>query len=137
MGLRPVAEHDRVEGPTGGRHDHPDIARYEIELGRDGSLLIFGLRGNVFRSSDEGLTWTAVASGDQRTLMGGTARNDGSIVLAGSAGVVLASSNAGLSFDVIPTEGNRVYSGVAIIDDDKLLLVGFGGVSTLQRNSND
>ncbi len=83
----------------------------------------------MFRSTDDGDTWSAVVTGDQRTLLGGMTQADGTIVLVGSAGAVLKSSDHGASFTVLPTTGSLVYSGVTETVDGKLILVGFGGVS--------
>ena len=95
------------------------------------------MRGNVFRSTDEGETWVSVDTGDRRTLMGGTGGADGSVYIVGAAGAVLKSSDAGKTFSAIPTEGNRVYSGVSIAPDGQVLLVGFGGISFVMGESNE
>ena len=91
----------------------------------------------MFRSIDEGDTWLAVETGDERTLLGGMTRSDGTIVLVGSAGVVLASIDHGTSFQTLPTSGNRVYSGVTETPDGKIMLVGFGGVSIVGGVDSD
>ena len=100
------------------------------------ALLIFGLRGNVFRSTDEGETWAHVDTGDQRTLMCGTASDNGSVILAGSAGVILHSDDNGASFRPVPTEGGRVYSGVSAASGGTLMLVGFGGISVIEPGAS-
>ena len=91
----------------------------------------------MFRSDDEGVSWTAVAESDNRTLMCGWAGDDGTVVLAGSAGAVLYSRDHGQTFRALPTEGNRVYSDVTATVDGRILLVGFGGVSFLTPEPGD
>ena len=87
----------------------------------------------MFRSTDEGDTWSAVITNDQRTLLDGMTGDDGAIALVGSAGAVLTSSDHGATFEKVSTSGNSVYSGVTKTTDGKLLLVGFGGVSIIDE----
>ena len=80
---------------------------------------------------DEGASWVAVQTNDQRTLMSGMATDDGAISLAGAAGAVLISDDDGQTFRSIPTEGGLVYSDVSMRSDGSLLLAGFGGLSVI------
>lgn len=62
------------------------------------ALLVFGLRGNVFRSEDSGASWSRTESGVQSALTSATFMADGRMVLASQAGDLLVSRDEGKSF---------------------------------------
>lgn len=69
------------------------------------SLLAFGLRGHLFRSTDAGGTWTRVRVDTRQSLTAGTALVDGSILLVDESGVGWLSRDDGRSFGrVLPTQ---------------------------------
>ena len=68
----------------------------------DGSVLVLGLRGNVFRSPDASLkSWEVVATNTKASMMGATKLSDGSIVLSGLSGTVLISRDNGKTFSAM------------------------------------
>jgi photosystem II stability/assembly factor-like uncharacterized protein len=91
------------------------------------ALLLFGLRGNLYRSTDFGTTWDEVPTGSDNTLAGGNASAHGEIVLVGAAGTVLTSTDGGQSFKRTLTE-NRLGLSSGIIHDGRVIVVGQGGV---------
>ena len=93
------------------------------------TLLVFGLRGNLYRSGDFGDSWEAVPWGGDVTLAGGTASRSGGIALAGGVGNVLVSRDGGISFTaaVMP---QRVGLSSALVRDGRLTVVGQGGVNS-------
>jgi photosystem II stability/assembly factor-like uncharacterized protein len=64
------------------------------------TLLMLGMRGNLFRSEDLGDSWQPVDSGTDQSLQAGTRLRDGRVVLVGLGGAVLSSRDGGRSFDV-------------------------------------
>ncbi len=95
------------------------------------ALLVFGLRGNLYRSTDFGSTWSPVAHDAQVTLSGGTTNDAGHIVLAGGVGTYLVSRDGGASFErrALPDRLN-LSTGLAWGDD--IILLGQGGIQTLR-----
>ncbi len=65
--------------------------------GKPGAVLVYGLRGNAFRSGDRGASWSKVETGVTAALTGATVAADGRILLVSQGGQVLASSDEGLS----------------------------------------
>jgi photosystem II stability/assembly factor-like uncharacterized protein len=94
----------------------------------DGSVVIFGLRGNVYRSNDASLTsWTQVMVDTKASMMGSTKLADGSIVLAGLSGTLLMSKDNGKTFAKLKTETTKGLSSAIRGGPNSLLIVGEAG----------
>lgn len=65
---------------------------------RDGSMLVWGMRGHVLHSADQGRNWRVVSSGTEQAITAGVQMASGEIVLAGLGGAVLRSRDSGRSF---------------------------------------
>lgn len=100
------------------------------------TLLVFGLRGHLYRSGDFGESWEAVPWGGDVTLAGGTAGGSGEIALAGGVGNVLLSRDGGLSFTatVMP---QRAGLSSALVRAGRLTVVGQGGVNSREVKGVD
>jgi photosystem II stability/assembly factor-like uncharacterized protein len=70
----------------------------------DGAVLVYGLRGNAFRSVDDGTTWTKVDTKLPATIVGSTTLAPRTIVLADQGGRLAVSNDGGLSFSLIPMQ---------------------------------
>ena len=57
--------------------------------------LVFGLRGNVFRSDDGGKHWTKVDSQLAATIVSGVRTKKGALLLADQGGRIVASTDGG------------------------------------------
>ncbi len=105
---------------------------YGVAIVPDGpdsyELLAYGLRGNLFSSTDKGESWSAVDSGTTITLTTGMTLRDGAVALAGQGGVILTRPAGQQSFTTARNPDRRVVSGIAQQSDGHLLLVGLGGV---------
>jgi photosystem II stability/assembly factor-like uncharacterized protein len=100
--------------------------------GGEYELLAYGLRGNLFSSSDKGDSWSQEDSGTTITLTTGMALPDRSVVLAGQAGLILIRPAGAQSFSAAQNPDRRVISGIEQQTDGHLLLVGLGGVRLTQ-----
>ena len=58
-------------------------------------LLVFGLRGNLYRSSDFGDSWDQSPATTRSPWQAAAQRHDGEIVLVGGVGTVLRSRDGG------------------------------------------
>ncbi len=91
------------------------------------TLLAFGLRGNLYRSTNFGTSWEPVVADNNNTLAGGYSSADDGIVLVGGEGTVLRSTDGGLTFQKnIMKDRLSLSSGVS--RDGNLIVVGQGGV---------
>ena len=94
----------------------------------DDAIVLGGLRGRMFRTSDVGQTWTKVEKPTTGSIVDSILLADGRLVAIAIAGEVLVSTDDGNSFTQIPL-GNRglVYS-VAEGPEGTLLLAGPDGI---------
>lgn len=95
---------------------------------QDGSVLIYGLRGKIYRSTDAALKdWKLVENKSVASLMGSTRLPDGMVVLSGLAGTVLTSRDNGATFTPLPTGLSKGYAAPLLGAPNALLLVGEAG----------
>jgi photosystem II stability/assembly factor-like uncharacterized protein len=99
--------------------------------GKPGSVVVFGLRGNAFRSLDGGASWQKVETGVQAALTGAAVTEDGRIIMVSQAGQVLVSIDNGASFTQVKVEQPFAASAVAALDNNTLVLAGSRGVQVL------
>lgn len=105
-------------------------------LGTDeaGTLLVYGLRGHLFRSADFGDSWQQISLNTPNNgplefgLADGTLLRDGSIAVVGHGGTVLRSTDHGQTFSLINRPDRLSLAGVTALDNGNLILVGQGGV---------
>ena len=95
---------------------------------QNGTVLIYGLRGRIYRSTDAALSsWKQVESKTVASLMGATRLPDGALVLAGLSGTVLVSRDNGESFSSLPTGSTKALSAPLLGAPNALLLIGETG----------
>ena len=95
---------------------------------QDGSVLIYGLRGKIFRSTDAALKdWKLVENKSVASIMGSTRLPDGTVVLSGLAGTVLTSRDNGATFTPLPSGLSKGYAAPLLGAPNALLLVGEAG----------
>ena len=77
----------------------------------DGSIVLGGLRGRMFRTADEGLTWEDVQKPPGSSLVASVKLSDGRLIFAGIAGDMVISSDNGATFSrLMLSSGNRIYT---------------------------
>ncbi len=77
------------------------------------AVVVFGLRGNVYRSEDRGATWTKVDAGLPATIVGATRTADGATLLADVGGRVAASADGGRTFGKVTLTPSMPLTGIA------------------------
>ena len=105
----------------------------------DNNILAYGLRGNIFESTDRGDSWNKLESGSNATLMGGIDMLNGGAVLVGANGVVLRRNDAASAFtaSIVQNKAGEepVFSGAASSSDGQLVLVGEKGAELFSANT--
>jgi len=102
---------------------------FHIKALTNGTLVVMGLRGHLFRSSDLGGSWqeieTGTFSGLQQLLVS-SSRNK--LIIVGSNGTQLVSDDNAKTVRLVQRSDRVHLSGAIETDDNKLLLVGVSGV---------
>lgn len=100
--------------------------------GKAGSVIVYGLRGNAYRSADGGASWQKIETGISVGLTGATMTADGKILLVSQAGQVLASADDGRTFTRLKLE--RPIPAAAVLQAPGNVLV-MGGMRGLQSQA--
>lgn len=95
---------------------------FGVIASRQGDLLAYGLRGNVWRSAAGSGTWEKVATPAPVTLTGGTLLADGRLVLVDEAGKLLVSRDHGQSFAPVALKQTASFTDVVQARDGSLVL---------------
>ncbi|RJG15607.1 glycosyl hydrolase [Massilia cavernae] len=96
--------------------------------GTENMALVYGLRGNAWRSTDGGASWIKADTGVNAGIASGMVRADGSVVLASQAGQVLVSSDNGISFKRAKVTTAAPAFAMAETSNGAIALGGIGGV---------
>jgi photosystem II stability/assembly factor-like uncharacterized protein len=94
------------------------------------SLVVYGLRGNAYRSDDLGNTWQKLDTGTPVSFSAGEQSADGRLLLASQAGEVLVSSDRGASFTRLAGAAGLPLTALAQAPDG-LVLGSLRGVRTI------
>ena len=101
-------------------------------VGDKSAVLVFGLRGNVFRSDDAGKNWAKIDAGLPATIVAGTSLPTGAIILGDAGGRVAVSVDAGREFKLVPLSNPMPLAGIADAGNGRLALVGPRGVGVAE-----
>jgi photosystem II stability/assembly factor-like uncharacterized protein len=93
------------------------------------AVVVFGLRGNAFRSEDGGATWAKVDVGLPATIVGATRTAQGAMLLADVGGRIVSSTDGGRTFSKVTFKQPMPLTAIADIGDGKLALVGPRGAA--------
>jgi photosystem II stability/assembly factor-like uncharacterized protein len=91
-------------------------------------VLIYGLRGNVYKSDDDAQSWQKIETSISTSLAGSTLSDDGTITLVGFSGTILTSSDNGESFQIIERVSLDAYTDVAALNGNQLIVASEKGV---------
>ncbi|MCM2459349.1 glycosyl hydrolase [Pseudomonas sp. CG7] len=100
-------------------------------LGNQDYLLAFGLRGNAYKSVDEGQTWSRLDTANTTGLVAGVIDEKGRILLASVAGAVIESRDQGNSFKPIPDVRPALFAGLTVAAPNRIVVVGLSGVQVI------
>jgi len=106
-------------------------------LGVGDSAIIFGMRGNLWRTDDLGDSWYELDSGTIQSLGGGTLLPDGTIVLTGLGGAVTYSYDGGATFTAVIRPSRRGLSGAAPNGDGRIIVIGEDGIDYMPARAED
>ena len=93
------------------------------------TILIYGLKGEVYRSPDFGTKWNRVALATQAAITGSAVLENGNIVLASQGGGLFSSGDDGVTFATIPISGSGSFSSISGAGKGKVAIFGMQGVN--------
>lgn len=114
---QPVAE--RLHNPDG---FHLNAIHYI-----DGDLFVVAEAGGIYRSEDDGQSWTSLDSPYDGSFFGITTNAQGLIVVYGLRGHAFFSMDRGDSWHPIETDTDKTILGGARLNNGQILLIGYGG----------
>jgi photosystem II stability/assembly factor-like uncharacterized protein len=95
------------------------------------SLIAVGLRGHVFRSIDQGLSWQQIEVPSPATLNSVINDQNGRVYLLGNAGTLLFSDDDGQTFQTMNQQDGKAILNAVVIAD-QLVLATETGIKTIQ-----
>ena len=120
-GVRMAAGHVFIAGeqgllmksPDGGANFAPLASPYKgsffgLLAAPSGTLVAYGLRGNAFRSADQGKSWDKIETSLPVSISAGVTLDGGALALLGQTGQVLVSRNDGRTFTKPPAAAEPV-----------------------------
>ncbi|HET7098431.1 MAG TPA: YCF48-related protein [Casimicrobiaceae bacterium] len=100
--------------------------------GAGSAVLVFGLRGNVYRSEDAGKTWTKADAGLPAAIVGAAQGDGGAVLLADGGGRIASSADGGRTFSKVALKNPTPVTGFAPIGNDRFVLVGPRGATVTE-----
>jgi photosystem II stability/assembly factor-like uncharacterized protein len=98
----------------------------------NGNVVVYGLRGNVFHTADEGESWQQVQIPNTVTLSAGTTFDDDTMILINQAGDVLMSQDGGSNFSLSPDSQPMPATGVVQAADGTLVIANLRGLRRVE-----
>jgi photosystem II stability/assembly factor-like uncharacterized protein len=92
------------------------------------AVLVYGLRGNAFRSADAGASWTKLDTMLPASIIGSASIGHMAIVLADQGGRLALSNDGGVTFSLLPTQRTVPLTSIADAGAGRLAVTGPFGV---------
>jgi photosystem II stability/assembly factor-like uncharacterized protein len=100
--------------------------------GAGSAVLVYGLRGHVYRSDDAGRTWAKADAGLPAAIVGAAPAEGGAILLADGGGRIASSADGGRTFTTVALKNPVPVTGFAPIGNDRFVLVGPRGATVTE-----
>ena len=100
---------------------------FSLHLADNGQVVIAGLRGNAFRSGDDGANWSRIEGAPPVSFIGALALADGCLLLGNQAGQVFI-DRPGSALTALPVPPLFPLAGMLLLKDESLLAMGAGGI---------
>ena len=91
-------------------------------------IILYGMRGNIYRSENGGASWTKIPSGTDQSLHGAVRLVNGDIVATGLGGVVARSIDGGRSFVAQNRKTRLGYADISEGQKNEVILFGVPGI---------
>ncbi len=127
----------RPLSPASDEEVEDDLFRHINYLFRagDGAYYAAAELGAVYRSTDDGKTFTLLETPYEGSFWGGIALEDGGILVAGMRGNIWRSDDKGSSWKQIPSGNQQSFHDAVRLPNGDIALAGLGGVVALSRDN--
>ena len=102
-------------------------------VGKPGEVVVFGLRGNVLRSTDGGLSWKPFDTGLQVSVTAAAIDAQSHYRLFTQAGHMLVNQTQNAQLQLMPQQNPTPVAGAALASDGSLIVVGSRGARALPK----
>ncbi len=96
-----------------------------------GELFIYGLRGNLYRSSDGAKNWEKIETRTIANIFDCVETIDGTLIFSGASGTILRMNRKGLVAEKMPYPHFDSLMSMQLIRGSELLLFGSSGIKTI------
>ncbi|MEB2518703.1 YCF48-related protein [Pseudomonas sp. YuFO20] len=100
-------------------------------VGKPGEVVVYGLRGNVFRSTDGGLSWSPLESGLQVSITAAAVDAQGHYRFFTQAGHMLLAKDDSVRLQWVAQQSPSPVAGATAVGEGALVVVGSRGARTL------
>jgi photosystem II stability/assembly factor-like uncharacterized protein len=100
-------------------------------IGKPGEVIVYGLRGNVLRSTDGGEHWSPLTSGLQVSITAAIVNPQGQYELFTQAGHTLLSQTDSTRLQLLPQQDLSPVAGATLAANGSLVVVGSRGAHAL------
>ncbi len=91
-------------------------------------VILYGMRGNMYRSENGGASWKKIPSGTDQSIHGAVRLINGDIVATGLGGVVARSIDGGRSFKAQNRKTRLGYADISEGQKNEVILFGVAGI---------
>jgi photosystem II stability/assembly factor-like uncharacterized protein len=99
------------------------------------AVLVYGLKGNAYLSSDKGASWQPVDSGNSNASFNCSLRlRDGRVALCNQAGRVFISGDGGRHFSRLDFEWGAPLTAMAESGNGDLVVTSLGGIARINKD---
>ncbi len=102
----------------------------------DGSLMVVGERGAIFRSRDQGATWERMQLPYEGSMFGVVGYDDQRVIAYGMRGNVFESADLGTTWNELDSGTNQTLMGGAVLADGGAVLVGGSGAIIVRESAS-
>lgn len=96
-----------------------------------GELFVYGLRGNLYRSTDGAKNWDKIETGTIANIFDCVETADGTLIFTGASGTILRMDKGAMTAEKMPYPHFDSLMSIQTIRDGELLLFGSSGVKTI------
>ena len=101
--------------------------------GKKGILIVYGMRGNLFLSTDKGVSWKKISTEIEAGLISATVTREGHIIIVSQGGDVLCGKSDFTKYNFVKYNLPNVFpTAVSAIGNDTILIAGFTGLRDIK-----